>query len=63
MKRFLIGLTLFLVALVFIGGSKGTTEDTAVIADLNRTVDESLEKRMVSLTIGAELSAALRESD
>jgi len=63
MKRFLIGLTLFLVALVFIGGSKGNTEDTAVIADLNRTVDESLEKRMVSLTIGAELSAALRESE
>jgi hypothetical protein len=63
MKRFLIGLTLFLVALVFIGGSKGNTEDSAVIADLNRTVDESLEKRMVSLSIGAELSAALRESE
>lgn len=63
MKRFLIGLTLFLVALVFIGGSKGTTEDSAVIEDLNRTVDASLEKRMVSLSIGAELSAALREPD
>jgi hypothetical protein len=63
MKRFLIGLTLFLVALVFIGGSKGSTEDQAVIDDLNRTVDERLEKRMVPLTIGAELSAALKESD
>ena len=61
MRRFLIGLTLFLVALVFIGGSKGTTEDTTVIRDLNRTVDESLEKRMVSLQLGAELSAALNE--
>jgi hypothetical protein len=47
--------------LVFIGGSKGTTEDISVIRDLNRTVDESLEKRMVSLQIGAELSAALNE--
>ena len=61
MRRFLIGLTLFLVALVFIGGSKGTTEDMTVIRDLNRTVDESLEKRMVSLQLGAELSAALNE--
>lgn len=61
MKRFLIGLTLFLVALVFIGGSKGTTEDLTVIQDLNRTVDERLEKRMVPLQIGAELSAALNE--
>jgi hypothetical protein len=63
MKRFLIGITLFLVALVFIGGSKGNTEDRAVIDDLNRTVDERLEKRMVPLAIGAELSAALKESD
>ena len=63
MKRFLIGITLFLVALVFIGGSKGNTEDLAVIEDLNRTVDESLEKRMLPLQIGAELSAALKESD
>lgn len=63
MKRLLIGITLFLVALCFIGGSKGTAEDLSVIADLNRVVDESLEKRMVPLTIGAELSAALKESD
>lgn len=63
MKRFLIGITLFLVALCFIGGSKGTTEDLTVIEALNRTIDESLEKRMVPLTIGAELSAALKESD
>jgi hypothetical protein len=63
MKRFLIGLTLFLLALCFIGGSKGTTGDLAVIEDLNRAVDEVLEKRMVPLTIGAELSAALSEPD
>jgi hypothetical protein len=63
MKRFLIGLTLFLVALVFIGGSKGNTEDRAVVEDMNRTIDERLEKRMVPLTIGAELSAALNQPD
>ena len=63
MKRLLIGITLFLVAMCFISGSKGTAEDLSVIADLNRVVDESLEKRMVPLQIGAELSAALAEPD
>ncbi len=63
MKRLLIGITLFLVALCFIGGSRGNTEDTSVIADLNRVVDESLQKRMVPLCIGAELSAALSKPD
>lgn len=63
MKRLLIGITLFLVALCFIRGSKGNTEDISVIADLNRAVDESLEKRMVPLTIGAELSAAFHDSE
>jgi hypothetical protein len=63
MKRLLIGLTLFLLALCFIGGSRGETMEPSVVTDLNRTVDDCLEKRMVSLTLGAELSAALSESD
>jgi hypothetical protein len=63
MKRLLIGLTLFLLALCFIGGSKGTTGDLSVIEDLNRVVDESLQRRMIPLAIGAELSAALSEPD
>ena len=63
MKRLLIGITLFLVAICFICGSMGTAEDLSVIGDLNRVVDESLEKRMVPLQIGAELSAALAEPD
>jgi hypothetical protein len=63
MKRLLIGITLFLVTLCFIGGSKGIADDLSVVADLNRVIDESLEKRMVSLTIGAELSAALNKPE
>ena len=50
MKRMLIGLTICLVALAFIGGSKGETpQRSSAIGELNQTLDASLARRLTTL--------------
>ena len=62
MRRILIGLTLVLLVLCFVRGSRGVTEDQLVVEELNRTVDEQLDQRLLAMTIGAELSALINDS-
>lgn len=62
MRRILIGLTLALLVLCFVRGSRGVTEDQLAVEELNRTVDEQLDRRLLAMTIGAELSALINDS-
>jgi len=63
MRRFLIGLTLVLVILCFVKGSKGTTDklESNAVSALNDCVDEHLARRLFSLKLGGELSLLLRD--
>jgi hypothetical protein len=59
MRRILVGITLALVILCFVKGSKGDMENRTIIESLNEVVDSQLDQRLFSLRLGAELSADL----
>ncbi len=63
MRRFLIILSLGLVVLCFVKGSEANPDDASAVTALNKTVDRQIQKRLLSLQLGAELSAGLEESD
>jgi len=63
MKRFLIILSLGLVVLCFVKGSEANPDDVSAVTAMNNTVDRQIQKRLLSLQLGAELSAGLAESD
>jgi hypothetical protein len=62
MRRFLIILSLGLVVLCFVKGSQANPEDALAVTTLNDTVDRQIQTRLLSLQLGAELSAAIEDS-
>ena len=59
MKRILSLVTLGLLLLCFINGSRGIERESDAVADLNEVVDMCLYQRVKMLSLSAELSAGL----
>ncbi len=59
MKRTLILVTLGLLLLCFINGSRGIERESDAVAELNEVVDARLYQRVKWLSLSAELSSGL----